>query len=70
MEYYEFIQLLYLMIIRFTIATVLVSVAMFIYYLKEVNYYKHNMTNWEDRLIRGDILTAENLFEQEVKSGF
>jgi hypothetical protein len=40
------------------------------FYLYEKRWYKKNLLNWEKRLNRGEILTAENLFKKEVDHGF
>ncbi len=54
----------------FALITIALSIVMCAFYLYEKRWYKKNLLNWEKRLNRGEILTAENLFKKEVDHGF
>jgi len=66
----EFIQLMILMIIGFSILMGLVYLFMGLYYLYERWWYKKNRFNFIKRLERGEVLDKDNIFGRDLKDDF
>jgi len=66
----EFIQLMILMIIGFSILIGLVYLFMGLYYLYERWWYKKNRFNFIKRLERGEVLDKDNIFGRDLKDDF